>query len=578
MGDESKADPAPSPAAVRVWPAVALAVIYWVFQFIVAQSDISVFPRFMSKTIASLAFLLLFIILWLSNGTLKGRTRLLGFALFIGALPLGIAVAHRSYDAVSFLMTTVPYVLTTWAAWLLLARRFGTTPVAGLAVAILAPIGAVDLLRWEGVDGRLVSTVSWRWSATPEQLFLTSKATAAPVERSTKPWTLRAGDWPEFRGTLRDGAARGVRIAGNWKESPPEQVWKQSVGPGWSSVIVVDGFLVTQEQRGEWEAVVCYEAGTGKEVWVRLDPARFSEGISGAGPRATPTFRDGRLYAFGANGLLLCLDAASGKLLWSRDVAREASAPIPQWGYSASPLVVDGKVIVFAGGAKSSAAFDAATGVPVWSREGGKDSYSSAHLVPIRGKPQIVMQDSKRMVGLAVADGAILWERANLTPSLIPMLQPHPLEDGSLLASSGQDLALLDLKEDAGAWKIAERWTSSRFRPNFDDFVVHEGHVYGLDDGILSCVDVKTGARVWKKGRYGSGQVLLIPDQGALIVLSEKGELALIDARPQEPGEEFRFQAIEGKTWNHPVLAQDRLYVRNSVEMACYRLRPVKTP
>jgi outer membrane protein assembly factor BamB len=578
MGDETKASSTPGPAAVRAWPVLALVIVYWVFQFIVAQIDMSVFPRFITKTLGTLAFLILFVILWLSNGTLKRRTRLLGFGLFIVGLPLGIAAAHRSFDPVSFLLMTVPYVLTTWTAWVLFARHFGTTQLPGLAAVILSTIGAVDLVRWDGVDGRLVSSSSWRWSATPEQVFLTSKAPATPVERSTKPWALRAGDWPEFRGEHRDGAARGVRIAGDWKESPPEKLWRQSIGPGWSSVIVVDGFLVTQEQRGEWEAVVCYEAQTGKEVWIRQDPARFSEGISGAGPRATPTFRDGRLYAFGANGLLLCLEASNGKLLWSRDVAREASAPVPQWGYSASPLVVDGKVIVFAGGSKGCAAFDTATGAPVWSREGGKDSYSSAHLVHVGGKPQIVMQDTRRMVGLAIADGAVLWERANLTPSIIPMLQPHLLEDGGLLASSGQDLALLELKEEGGSWKVVQKWISARFRPNFDDFVVHEGHVYGLDDGILSCVDVTTGARVWKKGRYGSGQVLLLPDQGALIVLSEKGELALIEARPQEPADEFRFPAIEGKTWNHPAVVQDRLYVRNSVEMACYRLRPVKTP
>jgi outer membrane protein assembly factor BamB len=248
------------------------------------------------------------------------------------------------------------------------------------------------------------------------------------------------------------------------------------------------------------------------------------------------------------------------------------------WGYSASPLVVDGKVIVFVGGGRGTAAFDAATGAPAWSREGGKDSYSSAQLVSLHGKPQVVMQDSQRTVGLLVSDGAVLWERANADPNIVPMLQPHPQEDGAILISYGQDLALLDLREDGGKWSIAEKWSSTRFKPQFDDFVVHEGHVYGLDNGILSCVKVATGERVWKKGRYGLGQVMLLSDQGLLVVLSEKGELALVDARPEEPAEDFRFQAIEGKTWNHPVIVKDRLYLRNAQEMACYKLRLLKSP
>jgi len=578
MDHDSAASPPPAASRIRVWPAAAVVVLYWTFQIIVAQTDMAMFPRFLSNSLGALAFLLLSIVLWLTNGRLTGRMRLLGLAVLLGGLFVGVLLADRSFNPVSFLLTAVPYVLTTWAGWLMYVRRSGAPSGAGLAAVLLGTIGVVDLIRWNGLDGRLRSSVSWRWSATPEQIFLASKPATVTGEISTRPWTLRAGDSPEFRGLLRDGVVRGVRIATNWMESPPEKIWRQGVGPGWSSVTVVDGYLVTQEQRGDCEAVVCYDAETGKEVWIHQDPARFTEGISGAGPRATPTYRDGRIYAFGAGGLLLCLDSRSGKAIWSRDVAREAAAPPPQWGYSASPLVAGERVVVFAGGSKGTAAFDASTGAPAWAREGGKDSYSSAQLVSIRGQAQILMQDSQRMTGLSLADGALLWERANPTPPAAPMLQPHPLEGGMLLASTGQDLALLELREEGAKWTVVEKWASSRFRPSFGDFVVHHGCVFGLDDGVLSCVDIKTGERVWKKGRYGSGQLLLLEDQGVLVILSEKGELALVEARPEAPGEVFRFPAIDGKTWNHPVLVQDRIFVRNATEMACYRLRSPKTP
>jgi outer membrane protein assembly factor BamB len=468
-------------------------------------------------------------------------------------------------------MMAVPYVLTAWTLWLFAARRLGARALP-LAATLLLANGAFDLVRWDGLDGRLVSSASWRWSVTSEEAFLAGRRSPAASERASKPWTLRAGDWPEFRGPQRDGVVRGVRIQTNWREAPPEKVWRQAVGPAWSSVIVVDGFLVTQEQRAESESVVCYEAETGKEVWVHSEATRFSEGIAGTGPRATPTFHNGRIYAYGGNGILVCLDATSGKALWSIR-ARDESIPPPMWGYSTSPLIADGKVIVFVGGAKGTAAFDAASGAPAWSRDGGSDTYSSAQLMTLRGKPQIIMQDNKRMAGLATADGAVLWERANPTPSAVPMLQPHPTDEGALLASTAQDLFLLEVREEGGKWSASDKWLSTRFRPSFDDFVVHDGHVYGLDDGILSCVKVASGERVWKKGRYGSGQVLLLADQGLLIVLSEKGELAVVEARPQEPADPFRFQALAKKTWNHPVIVGDRIFVRNAEEMACYRLR-----
>ena len=558
---------------VRVWPAVALTAVYWIHQFYVAKSDdMAMYPRFGSKSFGGLGFLVLFLILWLSNGTVKGRHRVGGLVVFLGGLVLAIVAAHRSFEPIGFMMTSIPLVLTCWTAWLVLQRlSAGRLWPWTLVAAVLLPFAYVDVLRFDGLDGRLTAGLLWRWEMTDEQRFLASRGAGAKAETGPRPWTVRAGDWTEFRGPQRDGAARGIRIATDWKAAPPEKIWRHLVGPGWSSMIVVDGFLVTQEQRLESEAVVCYDAETGKEVWAYEYPARFEEGVSGPGPRATPTFHAGRIYALGAKGTLACLEAASGKPVWSVELAKE----FPMWGLSASPIVVDGKVIVFVGGpkARGTVALDAATGKEVWAREGGKESYSSAHLVSIRGTPQILIHDNKRLAALSVADGAVLWERAGESENIIPMTQPHPLEAGLLLVSSGQDLALLEICEEGTKWIAKEKWTTKKFQATFNDLVIHDGHAYGLDNGILGCVDLKTGERVWKKGRYGLGQVLLLADQGALLILSETGELALVDAKPQEPADPVRIAALKGKTWNHPAIVNDRLHVRNAIEMACYRLR-----
>ncbi|MBV8878871.1 MAG: PQQ-binding-like beta-propeller repeat protein, partial [Planctomycetaceae bacterium] len=308
---------APAVRPPRAWPTAAVAAVFWAFQLVLSQLDVPMFTRFLSNALSSASFLLIFLILWLSNGTVRGRTRLIGLGLFVNSLVAGILLAHKSFDPVSFMLTAVPTVLTGWAVWIFLSRRWEAR-TAFLVLVVGIPLGflAFDLFRWDGLDGRLRSSLSLRWKRTPEEELVASKGSAPAVAPAAKAWTLKSGDSPEFRGAARDGVVKALRIETNWKDVPPALVWKQRVGPGWSGVIAVDGFLVTQEQRGESEAVVCYDAETGREIWAHQDRARFSEGIAGPGPRATPTFRDGRIYSLGGSGLVTCLDAPTGKLVW----------------------------------------------------------------------------------------------------------------------------------------------------------------------------------------------------------------------------------------------------------------------
>ena len=364
-----------------------------------------------------------------------------------------------------------------------------------------------------------------------------------------------------------------MQIETDWAKSPPVAIWRRPIGPGWSSFAVAGDLLYTQEQRGEDEVVTAYRMTTGEPVWRHRDAARFYESNAGAGPRGTPTLSNGRLYTLGATGILNALDASSGAVVWSRNPVTDTGVTIPVWGIASSPLVVNGMVVVAASG--RLAGYDAATGKPRWFRPTGGGGYSSPHLTTIGGVTQILLLSGGGAIGVAPADGAVLWQHA-LWESATGIVQPATVDGDLLIAAAdamgGIGMRRLAIAHGPGGWTAEERWTSRGLKPYFNDFVVHKGHAFGFDGSILSCIDVKDGARKWKGGRYGSGQLVLLADQDLLLVTSEEGELALVSATADKFTELARVPALEGKTWNHPVLVGDVLLVRNGQEMAAFRL------
>ncbi|HET9227517.1 MAG TPA: PQQ-binding-like beta-propeller repeat protein, partial [Thermoanaerobaculia bacterium] len=337
---------------------------------------------------------------------------------------------------------------------------------------------------------------------------------------------------------------------------------------GWSSFAVDGDLIYTQEQRGDDEVVSCYNRTTGEPVWMHRDAARFYESNAGAGPRGTPTLANGRVYALGATGILNALDARDGSVVWSRNAATDTKAELPGWGFSSSPLVIDGVVIVATAG--KLAAYDAGTGELRWMGRDDGDSYSSPHLITAGGVQQVLFLGGTGAVSVSPADGKILWEHPWKTGTRI--VQPAMTADGDVLISAGEGMRRIALARSSGSWKADERWTSNGLKPYFNDFVLHDGHAYGFDGRILSCIGLADGKRKWKGGRYGNGQMVLLADQNLLLVLSEQGELALVKATPDEFVELAKVPAIEGKTWNHPVVVGDMLLVRNDQEMAAFRL------
>jgi outer membrane protein assembly factor BamB len=306
-------------------------------------------------------------------------------------------------------------------------------------------------------------------------------------------------------------------------------------------------------------------------VWRHRDGVRFWESNGGAGPRATPTLSNGRVYAFGATGILNALDAASGAVIWQRNVASETNTDVPDWGFSSSPLVVGDAVVVAADA--TMAAYDLLTGRPRWVGPTHRGSYSSPHRTTIGGVEQVLLLGGSGVTSLAPATGTLLWEHPWRGVAIV---QPALTSDGvvvnTIATTGGNGTRRLAVARGPGGWTVEEKWTSTGLKPYFNDFVLHEGHAFGFDGSILSCISLEDGQRKWKGGRYGNGQLVLLPDQDLLLVLTEEGELVLVDATPERFNERVRVPGIAGKTWNHPVVVRDVLLVRNGEEMAAFRL------
>ncbi len=462
---------------------------------------------------------------------------------------------------------TFPVVILTamlLLAWFLFfsrlrprVRLLGFAAVAGLGVLLAATV------RISGVTGDLVPILSWRWSRGLE---------AAP-EPEAGAGATGGRAYPQFLGPGRDATLSGVGLARDWRARPPVEVWRRRVGEGWSSFAIAGDLAITQEQRGSEELVVAYRLSTGDVVWSHSDEARYERTIAGIGPRATPTIAGDRVFTLGATGIVNGLDLATGERLWSRDLVAELRAGIPEWGKSCSPLVVDGRVVVSAGAKGASlAAYDAETGELAWKGGSDRSGYASPILATLAGVPQIVIFNHASVAAHDPATGEPLWEFG--WPATQPnVAQPLPLAGDRLLISAGYGIGakMLRIERGAdGALTAKLLWESPRLKAKFAHYVEHGGYVYGLDDGVLVCLDPESGERCWKSGRYGHGQLLLVDD--LLLIQAEDGSVVLVEPDPSEHRELGRFAAFDRKTWNNPALAGPYLLVRNDREAALYEL------
>ena len=572
---------------LRLWPAWLLVACIVATRY--GTSSIDDGPSTLWMIPAFGPFLSSFIILlcWLFASRATGRERLVGFFGMLVAIIMTVVLAHPTMRGPAATMLTVPMAVvgfvigaTIGNSWLSFRRT--------LLALLLGTIGAAYslTLRSEGMWGDdLSNEYAWRWKKTTEQQLVESASDADSTNKSPTDPALFAGlaqpEWPGFRGPDRSGTQRGTKLATTWDSLPPKELWRINVGPAWSSFVVAGKLLFTQEQRGDDEAVLCYHADTGEEIWKHTIEERFDEPLGGPGPRATPTLHDEALYVMGPSGWLQRLDALSGELNWKRDLRQVANRMPPMWGFASSPLIVDGLVIVYAGGEgdKGTIAFDCASGELRWSAPAGVDSYASPHLCRLGGKAYVTMPTNLGFDLLDPASGQVAlaydWVHKGYRS-----MQPIVVGGDSLVIPTGMGSGTrrVRITQNEDAITAEELWTSRRLKPDYNDCVFFEGNLYGFDNSIFTCVSAEDGERQWKGGRYGKGQVLLLEDSRLLLVAAERGDVVLLRADSAWHQEVARFQAFNGKTWNPPVVIGDRLYHRNAEEAVCYQLPLAEVP
>ncbi len=483
-----------------------------------------------------------------------------------------VETVHPNIEKITIICIAQVVLLLLYVVWFVISSMFRCKSWIALILAVALMATFPVCFRVTAFTGDAVPKLQWRWSEVNE--------VPAVGQTTIKSSVLPDFDYPQFLGPNRNATLSDVGLSREWSTRPPRLLWKIPVGAGWSSFAIVGDNAITQMQDGDRETVVCLDLMSGQRKWTYAYTAQYKSELAGDGPRSTPTIHGNYVFTFGATGILNCLALDSGRLVWTRDVAAEAGATPLDFGYASSPLVVNELVITCVNIEQALHAYNWKTGALVWQNGDDYCSYSSPFLVNLNNEQQVVLFNAGSLSAHGPADGRTLWshpwrkEQPNIA-------QPVFVSDNTFLITSsyGAGCALLKVSaaEGAGA-TVRTIWKNLRLKAKFSTPVLHNGFLYGLDDGTLVCVDAKNGKRMWRQTletRCGHGQLMLVDDM--LLVQTESGDIVLVRATPEAHEEVGRINALSGKAWNNPALAFPYLVVRNHQEAACL-LMPTEEP
>jgi len=432
-----------------------------------------------------------------------------------------------------------------------------------LGSALLIPVVILaSSLRITGVTGDLLPIFEPRWKKRSAKTASRTQQTAP----STNAFVVR--DYPQYLGPNRDSSV-AIGLATNWSAQPPKELWRRSVGSAWSGFSVVGNRAVTHEQQGDQEVVTCYQLLTGAPIWKHGYSARYFTTIAGEGPRATPTISSNRVYAFGGTGILTCVDLESGKALWSHDVLKEHGGSVPEWGMASAPLVTGEHVIVSASGGKSLVAYKRDSGELAWIGGTSSGGYSWPVSATLLGEEVILNFNGRSASAYNPNSGAELWSHP--WPLSYPnVTAPLPLASNLVFLTTGygRGSELLQISRSDTNWTAKSLYKSNRLKSKFSNILHIGDYIYGLDDGIMACIKASDGSLQWKEGRFGHCQLILANNH--ILLVTESGEMKLLQPHPQRLIELASMKVFSDKTWNPSTLAGQIYLARNDREAACY--------
>lgn len=379
-----------------------------------------------------------------------------------------------------------------------------------------------------------------------------------------------SNDWPHFRGPHRDGSSPATGLLASWPEDGPAEVWRTPIGEGYASVSAAGDRIYTFFSDDGQEVAAAFDAATGKEVW-RAPLGAKLETQMGNGPRSTPTVAGGVVYAVGSDAVLKALKTEDGSEIWQVDLKERFGSRMPQWGLASSPVVDGDLLLMEVGGEKAAfAAFGAATGELRWTAFEARMGYTTPVILEAGGVRHFATAPSasRQVVGLG-RDGEVLWTYEWHGGTIA---SPVAVGKDKLFVSASNDVggALLQIRKEGDGLVAEELWKNREMKNHFASSVVHDGYLYGFDNGTLKCISLDGGERQWLRRGLGKGSLILA--DGHLIVLSDRGELVLVEATPEKYVEKGRKQVLTGKTWTPPALAGSRLYLRDMESMVCLDL------
>jgi outer membrane protein assembly factor BamB len=382
-------------------------------------------------------------------------------------------------------------------------------------------------------------------------------------------------DWPQWRGLNRDSKVTGFKAPSSWP-AELKQDWKVSVGFGDATPLLSGNKLYLNTRQAEQEVILCVDAVTGKELWRNSYPSIAVTGPSAsqhAGPRGTPAISNGKIVTFGAAGIISCLDTETGKLVWRKE---NPSNAYPAFFTGASPVIADGLCILPIGKKDDGqvVAWDLNTGNEKWKWSGEGPSYSSPSVMTFDGKKQLILFTEKNLIAISLADGKLLWQLpTTVQQRFYNCVSPYIDGQTIYLTGQGTGMKAIKVEKSGNEFVTKELWSNPDVGAKCNTPILKDGFLYGFtDQKRIYCLNALTGKTAWIDNVVNSDFSTIVDCGSVLIGLTSTDNLIILKPDPAGYSEIKKYKVSETAIYTYPVVAGDKIYIKDAETLMKYGL------